>query len=111
MRQSQRKVENYQEKYVEDASTPDWAHGCGKCKYGLVDTPAPIHIPAPWYAARAAQAKVGVLHFCTCDAGVRYRNFLLRHYLDIKYKRDPFPQWEEIENAAATPTVHYEGEE
>jgi hypothetical protein len=111
--QLQKRVENrYQEKYVEDARTPDWARGCGKCKGGLVEpVPGYNHIPAPMYAARVAQAKVGVLRFCTCDAGVGYRNFLLRKYLDIKYKRDPFPGWEEIENAASTPTVHYEGDE
>lgn len=112
MRQSQRKVENYQEKYVEDASTPAWAHGCDKCKYGIVKpVPDYKHIPASMYAARAAQAKVGRLTFCECDAGQGYRSYLLRKYYDIKSGRDKFPNWKEVEKAAATPTVHYEWEE
>jgi hypothetical protein len=106
VRQSQRKVENYQEKYVEDASTPSWANGCDKCKFGLIYPPDPSHIPAPWYAARVAQAKVGRLTFCTCDAGQGYRSYLLRKYYDIKAGRDRFPNWEEVEDAAATPTVN-----
>lgn len=106
MRQSQRKVENYQEKYVEDASTPSWANGCDKCKFGLIYPPDPSHIPAPWYAARVAQAKVGRLTFCTCDAGQGYRSYLLRKYQEIRSGRDKFPNWEDIEEAAATPTVN-----
>jgi len=105
--QLQRRVENrYQEKDIDDAAAPGWARGCDKCKFGLINPPDPSHIPAPWYAARIAQAKVGRLQFCECDAGQGYRHYLLRKYQDIKSGRDKFPNWEDVEIAAATPTVN-----
>ena len=106
--QLQKRVENrYKEMYVEDARTPDWARGCGKCKGGLVEpVPGFNHIPAPMYAARVAQAKVGRLQFCDCDAGQAYRHYLLRKYQEIKSGRDKFPNWEDVEEAASTPTVN-----
>ncbi len=104
----QQRVENrYKEKYVADANSPDWARGCGHCTNGLVEPiPSYNHIPAPMYAARIAQAKAGRLTFCTCAAGAAYRNYLLRKYMDIKYNRDRYPNWEDVEDAAAMPTVN-----
>lgn len=73
---------------------------------GLVKPPSPAHIPAPLYAARAAQAKMGRLTFCTCTRGQMYRQYLLRMFYGIRDGRDKFPNWNDIEEAAATPTVN-----
>lgn len=106
--QLQKRVENrYQEKDMSEAAAPEWARGCEHCKGGLVKpVPGFNHIPAPMYAARVAQAKVGRLQFCECNAGQGYRHYLLRKYQDIKAGRDKFPNWEDVEAAAATPTVN-----
>lgn len=60
-------------------SVPEWAKGCDQCSCGIVSAPELTGV-ASLYMERMIQAKDGVLIFCTCQAGQRYRVALLNRY-------------------------------
>jgi hypothetical protein len=100
---------HYEPKDVSEAGAPDWAQGCPKCVRGLVSPPEAAPLPAPLYAALVALARVGRLRFCDCDAGKAMERFLRQRYAEIRAGRDRYPDWQAIEDAAATPSVRYVG--
>ncbi len=110
IRLQQRVQDRYVSKLVEDARRPIWAMGCPNCTGGLLKpVPEYAHIPAPLYVARIAQASMGILKFCECDAGRAYQIFLRKKYKDIVAKRDVYPNWDGIAQAAANPPATRRG--
>lgn len=110
-------------------SVPAWARGCEKCKCGIVEAPE-LTGAVSLYLERLVQAIDGDLHFCTCQAGVRYRVSLLNRFEALKdeAKRDKrmtdaaqrrtHPDveaarhviHESCSRTASVPTIHYESE-
>lgn len=69
---------------------PEWAHGCDACQYGIVLAPeltggAEVHLE------RLIQHNAGDITYCTCQAGTRYRVYLLnrRQKLIEEARKDP----------------------
>lgn len=55
---------------------PEWAAGCGKCNLGIVSAP-PLTRACDLWLERLCQAIAGDVHFCDCEAGIRFRVSLL----------------------------------
>ena len=67
---------------------PAWAHGCEKCKFGLINPP-PVHgVYIGMYVVRAIQMDKGFLVFCDCKAGETYEKYLKARLVDIRARRD-----------------------
>lgn len=60
-----------------------WGRGCANCKYGMVAAPE-LTGACEVYLERLVQAIDGDLTFCTCQAGTRYRVFLLNRFQFLK---------------------------
>lgn len=109
------------------ANGPEWAAGCAKCKFGIVSA-APLTGVCELHLERLCQAISKQLVFCECQAGTRYRVFLLnrRQKLIEEARKDPrmqdqahrmthpdleVAQWrmEQSVSSAPVPTIHYEG--
>lgn len=71
----------------------DWARGCAKCKHGIVSAPE-LTRACELYMERLIQALDKQIIFCECDAGTRYRAYLLnrRQVLLEEARRSPFMQ-------------------
>lgn len=69
---------------------PSWAHGCSKCKCGIVAAP-PLTNAVATYLERLVQHIDGQITYCECRAGTRYRAFLLnrRQMLIEEARRHP----------------------
>lgn len=109
--QSRRRMNNhYEGKDIENASTPDWARGCRRCKFGLVNPPDANAAPGPLYLVRMFQASNQRLTFCDCRAGQSYRNYLRRVYDAVEAGADHVPPAtrEAIVDAVTMPTVNGE---
>ena len=65
------------------AGCPDGMRGCGRCQFGLINPP-PLNVAASVYITRTVQASLGMLTFCTCAAGVRYRRHLVGSYRSMR---------------------------
>lgn len=76
--------------YVSGAFGNDWARGCAKCKFGIASAP-PLTGACELNMERLCQAISKQLIFCDCQAGTRYRVFLLnrRQKLIEEARRDP----------------------
>lgn len=68
---------------------PDWARGCKECKYGIVLAPE-ITGACELYLERLVQALDKQITFCECQAGTRYRDYLLsrRQFLLAEARND-----------------------
>lgn len=67
---------NHISTYLPNESTQHWAAGCGKCHHGLAIAPE-LTGACELHLERLAQAIAGEIVFCECQAGIRYRVFLL----------------------------------
>lgn len=61
---------------IETVNDTEWANGCKKCKYGIVSAPA-LTGATELYLERLAQFINGDIQFCDCQAGSRYRVYLM----------------------------------
>lgn len=62
--------------YLKKESRNQWAAGCDKCQYGIVAAPE-LTGACELYLERLVQALAKEIVFCDCQAGTRYRAFLL----------------------------------
>lgn len=88
---------------------PDWACGCGKCKFGIVAS-VPLTGAASLYLERLVQAQDGDLTFCACRAGHMQRQSLRRLYTKTSAAELAIAR-HNIEGARESmpaPTVHLE---
>lgn len=71
------------------SSENDWARGCPKCKFGIVTAPE-LTRACELHMERLVQALGKEIEFCDCQAGTRYRVFLLnrRQILIEEARRD-----------------------
>lgn len=53
-------------------NSPKWAHGCDKCKFGIVDS-MPLTRATDLMTERVVQMDLGLVQFCDCQAGQAYR--------------------------------------
>lgn len=60
-----------------------WGRGCESCKFGLASAPE-LTGACETYLERLVQAIDGDLTFCTCQAGTRYRAYLLNRFQFLK---------------------------
>lgn len=92
------------------AGKPDWAIGCDKCTYGLINPPPLDVADTSTYLIRTYQAANGRLDFCDCQAGQSYRQYLRGMYSAVKDGRDKVPNdmSQALTDAVTTPTVRYE---
>lgn len=69
---------------------PAWARGCPKCEFGLISAPE-LTGACELHMERLCQAINKQLTFCDCQAGTRYRVFLLnrRQKLLEEARQDP----------------------
>lgn len=60
---------------MELTAAPEWAHGCDQCKHGIAEAP---ELPRRHGVAleRLAQARLHMLTFCECQAGVMQEKYL-----------------------------------
>ena len=107
---------HYEGKDIENASTPDWAHGCANCCYGILKVPGTKEAPsanvaaAPLYLVRTFQAVNQRIEFCTCSAGQAYRRYLRGAYVAVQDGSDHLPEAsrEILHDAVTMPTFHFE---
>lgn len=99
-------------KYIdlELAGRPEWATGCDKCRYGLVDPPPVTVADTSTYLVRTWQAANGRLTFCDCAAGQAYRRYLRGCYSAVKEGHDNVPNdmSQALTDAVTAPTVRFE---
>lgn len=71
-------------------SGPEWAHGCEHCQGGIILAPQPTRM-VELHMERLVQAIADDITFCTCQAGTRYRVYLLnrRQILIEEARKDP----------------------
>lgn len=69
--------------YLPVDSTQRWASGCEKCKIGIVCAPE-LTGACELYLERLVQAIDGDITFCDCQAGARYRVYLLNRFQFLK---------------------------
>lgn len=62
---------------------PEWAHGCEKCRFGIV-FPTELSGADSLYMERLAQAVDGIVEFCDCKAGHMYRQHLRAEYRRVE---------------------------
>lgn len=62
---------------------PEWASGCGQCRYGIVNYEEPRGGDS-LYMERLVQAVDGALQFCECQAGNMLRQNLRRQYTVVQ---------------------------
>lgn len=76
--------------YLPKESIKHWAAGCDKCERGIVSAP-PLTGACETYLERLVQALAKEIVFCDCQAGTRYRAFLLNRnqILREEAKRHP----------------------
>lgn len=84
---------------------PDWAHGCAKCTYGLVDAPDILGM-FPLAEGRAGQAAEDLLTFCDCRAGFLYRQYLRKVWAALSLTARA--NLREHVCAARVPSIHLE---
>jgi hypothetical protein len=89
------------------AQQAHWAKGCGSCRHGLRVTPE-LNTTQPLYIARTAQAALGMIEFCDCQAGVAYRQYLRGTYQEERKTTDMDALQERVASESTTPTIHYE---
>ena len=87
-RRSLQNRSGYTSKDFEQASAPEWARGCDKCRYGIVRGNLPLGGAIPHYLQRTVQAKDRDITLCTCQAGQAMRSFLRRVYDSTRDKSD-----------------------
>lgn len=111
---------------IPHSSENDWARGCPKCKFGIAAAPD-LTRACDLHMERLVQAMGKEITFCDCQAGTRYRVFLLnrRQILIEEARRDSrmsdyahkltHPDIEMARQAITqsyamlrVPTVHYE---
>lgn len=56
---------------------PDWLRACPECQWGIIEAPPVPKNIIPLYEHRRMQAQAGRILFCLCEAGERYRRYLL----------------------------------
>lgn len=69
--------------YLPQESINHWARGCDKCKNGIAQAPE-LTGACELYLERLVQAVDGDITFCDCQAGTRYRVFLLNRFQFLK---------------------------
>jgi hypothetical protein len=79
-RRSLQNRSGYESKDLDTAGAPEWAWGCGKCRYGIVRNDLPLGGAVPHYLQRTVQAKDRAIVLCTCQAGQAMRSLLKRTY-------------------------------
>lgn len=69
---------------------PEWAAGCPNCTHGIVSAPE-LTGACSLHLERIVQHMAGDITYCTCQAGTRYRVYLLnrRQKLIEEARRDP----------------------
>lgn len=92
--------------YLPRVSHTHWAHGCGKCKYGIAIAPD-ILAAFPLFEGRAVQAHEELIVFCDCKAGHLYRQCLRKRHNDMgmELKRLVLAH---INAAASVPSIRLE---
>jgi len=64
--------------YLPKEELNHWGRGCDKCKYGIVMAPE-LTGACSLHLERMVQALSKQIIFCECQAGTRYRVFLLNY--------------------------------
>ena len=77
------RVEPFKTIPLDVAGVPDGMRGCDRCTFGLINPP-PLNIAAATYITRTVQASLGELTFCACEAGQRYRRYLIGTYRSMR---------------------------
>lgn len=80
----------YRSEPLPHSNENDWAHGCDKCRYGIVSAPE-LTGACSLYLERIVQMLDETLTFCTCKAGIRiYANLRnLRQAFIEEARRNP----------------------
>lgn len=75
--------------HLPNVSSNHWAAGCPQCKYGVVSAPE-LTGAVELHMERLVQHIAGDITYCTCQAGTRYKVYLLnrRQKLIEEARRD-----------------------